>query len=756
MEPPALATVDEDALRELIDTLPAAVAWWSADRRLVYANRLHQEWFRTPPHLQLGGAMGEVLGEALHHCLRPALEAVERGEPQRVQGERQTPEGVRQHIVRMVPRLDRQGQPDGQVVLVVDKSPDSELELANARVAALITHSPDAISSADLEGRVTTWNPGAQRLLGWQAEEIIGLPFMRLVPPELKDESQGIRERVLRGEQVPPFDTVRLHKDGTRVPMSVSIFPVHAAEGKVLRVSAIMRDITALKAAESALRASEENFRLLTEASPVGVFRTDAAGSCTYTNPALRAISGRSAADSLGDAWVLAIHPEDRERVAGEWRGVAARGHSHETRYRIQRPNGERRHVHVYVAPVHAAEARLDGFVGAVHDVTERVATAQALEASRRRLRQLYEATPAMLHSCDDQGRLLAVSDTWLAKLGRHREEVIGLPQQSFFAEGSRESFERSTWPELLREGRVDDVPVQLRRPDASTLDAVYAATVEPADTQEPDAARRVLVLMEDVTESLRRKAELQRECRLRAEVERRADELTELLGERGRMLDVLAHEVRQPLNNASAALEAAQAAKAETGPGDDDMRSALARAAQVLTEVRSGIDNTLASAALLVSDEPLATDDCEVDLLVTLALGDLDAVARERVELVRESATRTAAMDVGLMRLALRNLLVNALRYAQGPVALVLSDSDDPLGLVIEVRDRGPGFDADLVPRLFERGARGRRPSSGSGLGLYIVRRVLERHGGSVALTHNQPGDVRMRLLLPPAADEA
>jgi two-component system, OmpR family, sensor kinase len=108
--------------------------------------------------------------------------------------------------------------------------------------------------------------------------------------------------------------------------------------------------------------------------------------------------------------------------------------------------------------------------------------------------------------------------------------------------------------------------------------------------------------------------------------------------------------------------------------------------------------------------------------------------------------------MDAGLMRLAVRNLLANALVHSppETPVLVRVSDSDDPLALVIEVCDEGTGIAPDLRPRLFQRGARGMHAQTGHGLGLYIVRRVMEMHGGQVDQRNNQPSGSVFRLLIP------
>jgi signal transduction histidine kinase len=170
---------------------------------------------------------------------------------------------------------------------------------------------------------------------------------------------------------------------------------------------------------------------------------------------------------------------------------------------------------------------------------------------------------------------------------------------------------------------------------------------------------------------------------------------------------------------------------------------------------VLSGVDNTLAVSALVGGGTPAATldDDADLDALLAVAIGDMPPHERERVRVERATDTRTASMDPGLMRLALRNLLANALHHSppQRSVTLRISDSDEPLALVIEVIDRGPGIAPALLPHLFERGARGRDRSgrASHGLGLYIVRRALELQGGRVELATTGPEGTTMRLWL-------
>jgi len=260
---------------------------------------------------------------------------------------------------------------------------------------------------------------------------------------------------------------------------------------------------------------------------------------------------------------------------------------------------------------------------------------------------------------------------------------------------------------------------------------------------------RGFLVQVTEVTELKETQAALRREERLRQQIEEHATKLDALLGERTEMLDVLAHEVRQPLNNASAALQSAQGALKTTG--ERFVSNQLIRAQAVLGEVLTGIDNTLAVASLLARPEPIHLDDTDVDTLIAVVIADMPEAERSRVQVRRDTTTRTALMDMSLMRLALRNVISNALKFspAAAPVLVRIADSDEPLGLLVDVSDSGGGIPHALLPGLFARGARGRDAKSGHGLGLYIVRQVMSLHGGSVEVLNTGPEGTTFRLLI-------
>ena len=156
------------------------------------------------------------------------------------------------------PMLDESGAAVGAVLVFRDVTERRRAEEAQARLAAIVESSQDAIVSKTLDGVIRTWNAGAERLFGHRAEEAVGRPITLIIPPERLDEEKEILARLARGERIEHYETVRMAKDGRRLDISLTVSPVRDRAGRIIGASKIARDITERKEAEKALRAALE------------------------------------------------------------------------------------------------------------------------------------------------------------------------------------------------------------------------------------------------------------------------------------------------------------------------------------------------------------------------------------------------------------------------------------------------------------------------------------------------------------------
>ncbi len=277
-------------------------------------------------------------------------------------------------------------------VVIRNVTERKQAEAGLARLAAIVQSSDDAIISKDPDGVITSWNEGAQRLFGYRADEVIGLPIAILIPSGRQVEERGILARVLSGESTTHYETVRRRKDGSLVDVFLTVSPIRDARGRIIGASKIARDITEWKQAEEEVRQSEQRLRLATEVAAIGIWEWNVVTNEICWDAQMFEIYGVTPTDDdivSYQAWSEAVLPEDlpeQERIL--WDTVRRKGRSSRT-FRIKRKHdGACRYIEAVETVRTNERGETEWVVGTNLDVTERRLSEEALREAQEQLQR--------------------------------------------------------------------------------------------------------------------------------------------------------------------------------------------------------------------------------------------------------------------------------------------------------------------------------------------------------------------------------
>jgi PAS domain S-box-containing protein len=380
------AVADARAYAEnIVDTVREPLVVLDRELRVKSASRSFYQTFRVTPEATEGRPLFE-LGHREWDIpeLREQLEEVlpRNTSLQGFEIEQEFPGLGRRTMILDARRVYREGNRTELVLLAIEDATERKrAEETRARLAAIVESSDDAIISKDLNGVITSWNPGAERIFGYTALEAIGQSISMLVPPERQDEEASILEQLRRGERIDHFETVRRRKDGALLDIELSVSPVADSNGRLVGASKIARDVTERQRAE----ATRTRLASIVASSDDAIVSKDLNGIITSWNPGAERIFGYSAGEAIGKPITILIpeenHGEEREILSRLRRGE--RLEHYETVRR--RKDGALIDVALTVSPLADASGRVVGASKIARDITGRKRAEKALKDADRR-----------------------------------------------------------------------------------------------------------------------------------------------------------------------------------------------------------------------------------------------------------------------------------------------------------------------------------------------------------------------------------
>jgi PAS domain S-box-containing protein len=594
--------------------------------------------------------------------------------------------------------------------MVVDITERVAAERAARELAAIVESSADAIVGAGLDGIVRTWNPGAERIYGYRAEEMIGRSIEVLVPPGQPSELSEIYARIRAGERIEHHETTGMRKDWRRIKVAMTISPIRDDHGTVIGVSTIARDITGQKVAERRLAESSRHFELSHDL----VATCDFDGYFKQLNGAWETTLGWAHADLLPTPLIEIVHPDDRSAVQDEIASLARGESVAELRARVATKRGGWRWIEWSAMP----EPEVGLFYASGRDITERVDA----DLARRRERQQLAAAQEIASIGSFEIDLATGERRWSAQQFRNLGfEPGGSPPparqiRERVHPDDRDEFE-ARLAELSAEGGETEVEYRVVTPGGETRTIESRARI----VVDADGSRRIMGVSRDVT------------------VERDAERLKE------EFFSLISHELRTPLTSIIGYAELLAEVEG----------SNLSEQGKRFLEV---IDRNSRRELHLVGDLLLLTRITAGKFEIEIGRADLSEIATATVEAARpmaESAGIGLALtapadavaegDPHRLRQVLENLVSNAIKFtpAGGRVEVEVEVAGDRVGF--RVTDTGIGIAEADLGRLFDRMYRApeaeRRHVQGTGLGLTIVKAIVDAHEAAIEL-ESAPGE--------------
>jgi PAS domain S-box-containing protein len=446
---------NEEIFNLFIDHAPAALAMFDREMRYLKASKRWCEDYGTGDRDIIGVSHYEVFPEIPErwksvHCRGLAGETI-RSDEERFEREDGTCQWLRWEVlpwhlsdgaiggiiifseditrfklaedeIRSLNAILEQRVVERTAQLIAEIEVRKQTEQVLQQYAAIIESSDDAIIGETLETMITSWNNGAARMFGYTRDEVLGQSIRILIPEEFQHEEVIFLEQVSRGERVEHYRTVRRHKDGRMLDISVTLSPIRDLEGTIVGASKVAHDITKHKLAEDALKVSEERFRGAFETAAHGMALVSLEGKFIKVNKSLCAILGYGDAELLATDFQTITHPDDLHADLQYLQQLLEKEiENFQMEKRFFHKNGNIAWVLLSVSIVRTSPGTSLHFVAHIQDIT----LPKAAEQELRIAAATFETQDAIMIT-DANANIIKVNRAFTTLTGYQPEEVLG------------------------------------------------------------------------------------------------------------------------------------------------------------------------------------------------------------------------------------------------------------------------------------------------------------------------------------------
>jgi PAS domain S-box-containing protein len=635
-----------------------------------------------------------------------------------------------------------------------------------AWLAAIVESSADAIISTNLNGIITSWNPAAERLYGYLASEILGQPNQRIIPEDRQAEEQSVRQRIVSGQPVEHYESIRVRKDGSRVGVALTVSALRDRGGRVVGISKISRDTSERDRSASERTRIEQQLRRLAaivESSDDGIVGMDLDGTITAWNHGAERLYGYDAAEAIGRS-IRIVVPDNRQEEESEVLARIKRGERVEHFETIRcRKDGTCVPVSLSLSPIRDDDGNVVGASKIARDITERGRAAEraaflaevgavlagSLEYATTLKTVVNMAVPAIADWCavdilTDERTLerLAVAHVDPAKIDLAR--AIQSRYQNPSSPYSAASVVRTGTPAIIKE-ISDDMIVASAHGDEERVALVRSLGLRSYIIVPLKARGRTLGAFTLVTaesgrvyndDDFRFAQDVAFRAALAVDNARAYDEAQMANRLKDEFLATLSHELRTPLNAILGYSRLVQSGML-TPDRHTHAFQTVERNATALTQI---VEDILDVSRIISGKVRLDVQPVDLPHVVSDAVETVLPAAEAkqiRVQTILDPRAAPISGDPDRLQQIVWNLVSNAVKFTpkKGVVQVRLERVNSHVEIIVS--DTGIGITPDFLPHIFERFRQAdsgtTREHGGIGLGLAIVRHLVELHGGTI-----------------------